>query len=83
MSSGPPPGHFHCYPRRYQYWAVVPQIQVQIVAVVAVDSPVTTQVEFQQSQFASVEVPQFQFIDRVLAVPVVTQKWVPIRSTSS
>ena len=35
-----------------------------------------------QVQIVSVEVPQFQFIDRVLAIPVVTQMWVPTVQTA-
>ena len=42
----------------------------------SIDLPVIVQLEFQQSFFETVEVPQIQFSDRVLDIPVVTQRWV-------
>ena len=42
----------------------------------SIDLPVIVQLEFQQSFFETVEVPQIQFSDRVRDIPVVTQRWV-------
>ena len=54
----------------------MPQIQEQIVAVVVLagDVPVIMQLEYQQSKFENPEVPQFLFVDRVLDIPVATQR---------
>ena len=57
----------------------MPQIQEQIVAVVvlAVYVPVIMQLEYQQSKYENLEVPQLQFIVGLLDIPVVTQRQVP------
>ena len=51
----------------------MPQIQEQIV-VLAVDVPVTMQLEHQQSKLENPEVPQFLFIGRVPDIPAATQR---------
>ena len=40
------------------------------------DVSVIMQLEFQQSSFETVEMPQIQFIDRLPDIPIVTQRWV-------
>ena len=42
----------------------------------AMDVPVIVQLEFQQSSFETVEVPQLQFLDRLPDIPVATQRQV-------
>ena len=65
-----PPGGIHRQPRAvFKYWAGAE-------AVAVVDDPVVTQHKFQQSFVDLFNLPQLQFIDRVLVFPVMPQSLV-------